>query len=188
MAALELIGYHTLLTSHPQSIQGEYRVDLNDPMYAQSFMESLIPFDGSIYMPNTEWDPMRGHGEIECSEKYLCNEDLLSSKKMSKEMKGSGSRRLWHRVEEQAEDAVKASEPDLRDIRMGGKQMRDKVESSIQRMRKKVVKSKRPDLPVYRMKRGAGEQLPASKLKKRLMKGNGFERRTQVKDLLKRLK
>lgn len=175
----QIIGYYSTLIVHPQTVQGEYRLDLNDPLYVQDYSESLIPFSADAIFAKNDltWDPMRKHqGAVDVDERSLIATEFDQTKRRQ------GSKQAQFKLYKTEYQTIVPEETlNARDIRIG--------QQSVQRQmapKTKKTKIRRRELPLYKVGKGKADQLPGTKLKQRLLNGT-YEQRDQIKDLLKRL-
>lgn len=171
---IEQIGYYTLLSTNPQVIQGDYYTILNDPLYSRDYTQNIVTMDSSIYKENKPYTPnppMFDPGSAVYVHKRKLAAKVISSIQVEPR-RPKKNKRSNVTMEDRP---MKASEAILDD------QTPRIVADQPGQGRKRPIINK-----IRKMKR----KLPGQQLKARLIKGrkapSTFQKRTFIKDLLKR--
>lgn len=189
------IGYYSSLTRNPQEIQGLWYDVSNDPLYIKDFSQMIIPIESEITERNKPYIGIPDLLTADENAKVLLSNNLVKigdGYKNKDKYYGYGLNppggkyyNFPHIIEH--EDHEPKNDHEERDIRKG--------ESEIKRYKKYKEKKKksrkiiRPsDKDVFKMER-TKPSYPAEKLKKKLMRNpSSFRKRTQIKNLLDRLR
>jgi len=174
------IGYYSTLTHNANDIQGEYPLITNDPLYQRDMTEWFIPIgDNTIYKENKPYVPsalVTEGGEISMLGKGMQKGYGCPSSICGKGVTLGDVKNKWNISKQVMMDDLPTIQDKETDIKKGGG---EKHNIEVLHRKRKRANVRRPIVSDQFKVTGKKVELPASKLKKKMMhkygkKGKGL--------------